>query len=375
MMAAMVDALPSLPRKGRGAVSNRDGRYEPTTRVAVDDGWRPHREAPVLADGGFDDDGEPALATTVTPDRSRTIITRNRSPDLPFDQSINPYRGCEHGCVYCYARPSHAWLGLSPGLDFESRLFAKFDAAELLAAELAADGYTCKPIAIGTNTDPYQPIERRHRIMRAILEVLAAHDHPVCIVTKSAMVVRDLDLLAPMAAKNLVRVYISVTTLDSELARCMEPRAAAPRRRLEAIGQLARGGVPAGVFTAPMIPGLNDWELERILDRATQAGASEASYTFLRLPLELKALFTEWLEAHYPDRAGRVLALIRESRDGKLNDARFGSRMTASGPHAQMIRKRFRLACRRLGLNARNWDFDTWRFHPPERPGQQLRLL
>ena len=297
----------------------------------------------------------PRLATTVTKDASRAVIARNQSPDIPFEQSINPYRGCEHGCVYCFARPTHAWLGLSPGLDFESRLFMKPDAAQVLERELRSPKYVCRTIAMGTNTDPYQPLERRERITRQILEVLSDFNHPVSIVTKSALVTRDIDILSDMAARGLASVFVSVTTLDRTLARRMEPRAATPERRLETLAALAAAGIPTGVMAAPMIPALNDMEMERILARAADAGAAAAGYILLRLPLEIKALFAEWLETHYPDRAARVTRIVRESRGGKTvrralwtthvgdrrirNDDRaaFRSRLQAARPqHAEM---------------------------------------
>lgn len=349
--------------KGRGAVGNPAGRYERYERVALDDGW------------GNMDEPPPPLKTTVARDASRSVITRNDSPDLPFDRSINPYRGCEHGCVYCYARPSHAYLGLSPGQDFESRLFAKPDAAARLAEELRRPGYACRPIALGTNTDPYQPIERKLEITRSILAVLSEHEHPVDITTKSASVLRDLDILAPMAGRRLARVRLSVTTLDRGLARRLEPRAATPERRLEAIGALARAGVPVGVMAAPMIPGLNDAELEAILEAAAQARATTAAYILLRLPCEVKELFEEWLKAHVPERARHVMNLIRQTRGGRLNDATFGRRMRGSGAYAELLAARFRIACTRLGLNRERVELDTTRFRLPPSPGDQLRLL
>ena len=358
------DLLPDRARKGRGAISNRVGRFEPTTREAVDDGW------------GRPGDDEPApLRTSVTIDASRSIIARNQSPDLGFDRSINPYRGCEHGCVYCFARPTHAYLGLSPGLDFESRLFAKPDAAALLDAELRRPGYRPAVMALGTNTDPYQPIEREMGITRQVLQTLSAFNHPVGIVTKSALVLRDLDILAPMAAKGLAQVHLSLTTLDRGLARRMEPRAATPALRLEAIAGLAKAGVPVGVLTAPMIPALNDMELERLLEAAAGAGATTAGYVLLRLPLEIKELFEEWLRSHVPDRADRVLRLVRDTRDGQLYDPAFGRRMRGQGPYAELLAKRFRLACHRLGLNRQRWRPELGLFKPPPRIGDQLSLL
>jgi DNA repair photolyase len=362
----MVDTLPDKARKGRGAIANPDGRFEAQTRVRVDDGW---------GTSTAECEEPPPLATTVSIDASRTIIARNQSPDIPFSQSINPYRGCEHGCVYCYARPTHAYFGLSTGLDFETRLFAKPDAAVLLAAELRKPGYKPSAIALGTNTDPYQPVEREMKITRSILETLAAFEHPFSIVTKSALVVRDLDIIAPMAAKRLAKVFISVTTLDRDLARKLEPRAATPPRRLEAIRALADAGVPTGVMTAPIIPGLTDWEIERLLEAAHAAGAASAGYTLMRLPYEIKDLFAQWLETHAPGKAKHVLSLVRQVRDGKLNDPEFGSRMRGSGPFAELIGKRFRIACARLGFNRNDWSLDLTRFRPPPAPGDQLRLL
>lgn len=321
------------------------------------------------------EDEPPRLATTVTPETTRTIITTNDSPDIPFDRSINPYKGCEHGCVYCFARPTHSYLGLSPGLDFESRIFSKPDAARLLRRELRRTGYRCAPIALGSNTDPYQPVERDLRITRALLEVMAEHRHPVTIVTKSDSVLRDLDLLAPMAGRRLVSVMISITTLDGRLARRMEPRAAVPHRRLAAIRALREAGVPVGVLASPMIPGLNDAELEAILAAAAAAGARSAAYILLRLPHELKELFTEWLETNYPLRAGRVLSLIRQVRGGRLYDGAFGSRMRGGGPHAEMLQRRFEVARRRAGLDGAPAPLDTSRFRVPAAPGDQMRLF
>jgi DNA repair photolyase len=354
---------PALPAK-RGAQTNPACRYDGERREAVDDGWE------VGAD-----DPPPPLATEIAEDASRTILTRNRSPDLPFDRSINPYRGCEHGCIYCFARPSHAMLGLSPGLDFESRLFVKPRAAELLAAELRRPSYRPAPIAIGTNTDPYQPIEGRYRIMRACLEVLADFNHPVTITTKGHGITRDIDLLAPMAAKGLAAVGISVTTLDRSLCRVLEPRAAVPERRLDAIGRLSAAGIPTTVLVAPVIPALTDHELERILEAGRQAGADSAAWILLRLPGEVAGLFEEWLATHRPDRAGRILSLIRQARDGHLYRAEFGRRMTGDGPVAEMLERRFRLAVRRLGLAERRpAPLRTDLFRPPPRAGDQLSL-
>jgi DNA repair photolyase len=353
------------PRRlhGRGAVSNASGRYEKQTRVLVDDGWRE------------DDEPAPSLKTEILRDTSRTIITRNNSPDISFSQSINPYKGCEHGCIYCFARPTHAYLGLSPGADFESKIFAKPNAAELLRRELSSPKYVPKVIAIGTNTDPYQPIERRLKIMRSILEVLYEFRHPVGIVTKSTLILRDLDLLAPMAELGLAKVALSVTTLDRKLAREMEPRASTPPRRLDAIRQLNEAGVPAGVMFAPVIPALNDDELESVLGEAAQAGARSAGYVLLRLPLEIKDLFREWLEANEPGRAKHVMSLIRSMRGGKDYDSQWHSRMKGTGPYAEMIAKRFHLAVKKLGLNRGSWSLDLSQFRRPAQAGEQLALL
>ncbi len=349
-------------RHGRGAQTNRSGRFEPVAYEPVDDGW--------------DSLGElDALATEVQEVPARRIITRNESPDIGFDRSINPYRGCEHGCIYCFARPTHAFLGLSPGLDFETKLFAKTNAAEALTRELADPRYAVRTIAIGTNTDPYQPIERRYRIMRRILEVLSAANHPVGIVTKSALVLRDLDLLTSMAERGLVKVALSVTTLDRKLARAMEPRASTPDRRMETLERLVQAGIPTSVMVAPVIPGLTDMEMERILERAAAAGVRQAGYVLLRLPLEIGDLFTEWLQANCPDRANRVLSLMRSTRGGRLYEAKWGERMTGEGPYAWMIGRRFELAAERLGLNERSIELRTDLFTPPTLPGQQLKLF
>jgi DNA repair photolyase len=358
----MVDRIPDMPRKGRGAVSNRAGRYETHATEAVDDGWRVEDE----------EDDLPPLRTTLTRDASKTIIARNTSPDVPFDRSINPYRGCEHGCVYCFARPTHAWLGLSPGLDFESRLFFKPDAAALLERELRRTGYDCRVLAMGTNTDPYQPVERKLGITREILKVLSAFNHPVGIVTKSALVRRDIDILADMAQRNLAQVCVSVTTLDARLAMTLEPRAPTPPKRLATIRSLAEAGIPVGVMAAPVIPALTDAELESILRAARGAGATTASYILLRLPLEISALFREWLAAHAPDRADRVMAILREQRGGKDYDAAFGTRMHGVGPHAEILRQRFERATRALGYDTlRMQRLEASRFRPPlARDGQ-----
>jgi DNA repair photolyase len=345
--------------KGRGAAGNPPNRFERLGRESVDDGW----------EGAADE--ESSLRTEVTLTRARSIISRNESPDIPFTQSINPYQGCEHGCVYCYARPSHAYLGLSPGLDFETKLFAKANAAQLLRAELSRPGYRCEVIALGANTDPYQPIERKYRITRSILEVLAECEHPLGIVTKSALVERDLDLLAPMARKGLVHVFVSIGTLDHELMRRLEPRTSAPGRRLEALGALARAGVPCGVLIAPIIPFLNDRDMEAVLERAAAQGATKAGYQILRLPYELKGLFKDWLERHYPLKATHVMSQIRQMRGGRENDARFSSRMSGEGIFAELQEKRFRLACERFGFNQRGYEaLDASRFRPPMSTGQ-----
>jgi len=349
-------------RRGRGAQSNASGRYEAEARVAFDDGWQSLEELP-------------PFKTTVSIDTSRKVIARNDSPDIGFDRSINPYRGCEHGCVYCFARPTHANMGLSAGLDFESKLFVKPDAPELLERELSAPRYSPRVIAIGTNTDPYQPIERRYEVMRGILEVLERAGHPVGIVTKSALVTRDIDILARMARRNLVKVALSVTSLDPKLARVMEPRAATPPKRLDTIRQLSEAGIPTSVMVAPVIPAINDMEIERVLDAAVAAGAKEAGYVLLRLPLELRDLFREWLIENFPDRHNHVFKLIRDMRGGKDYDAKWGERMTGSGPIAWMIGRRFEAACERLGLNRRKLKLSTEHFSPTRKRPQQLSLL
>lgn len=360
----MVDLLPDRAFKGRGAVSNRSGRFEAAERVRIDDGWdRP------------EDDDPPPLATTLSVDASRTIVTRNESPDVPFDRSINPYKGCEHGCVYCFARPTHAYLGLSPGLDFETRLFWKPEAPALLERELRRAGYEPRTIALGANTDAYQPVERELRLTRRIIEVLQDFRHPFGIITKSALVVRDLDLIAPMAADGLAGVSISITTLDRDLARRMEPRASTPAKRLEAIRRLADAGVPVAVLASPMIPALNDHELEAILAAGAEAGATAANTILLRLPLELAGLFEEWLRTHVPDRADRVLSLVRQSRGGALYRSGFGERMAGTGPYAEMLRARFKAAVRRHGLGGRRWDLRTDLFRVPPAPGDQMSFL
>jgi DNA repair photolyase len=359
----MNENSPDRPRKGRGAVSNRTGRFESQLREPVSDGWPGDGEEP------------PPLRTTLGVDKTQRIIAYNSSPDVPFDRSINPYRGCEHGCIYCFARPTHAYYGLSPGRDFETRLFYKPDAPVLLEKELRTPGYQPAPIAMGANTDPYQPVEREQRLTRRILQVLREYGHPVLIVTKSALILRDIDILAPMAECGLAAVTVSVTTLDRRLARLMEPRASTPAKRLAAIRALNEASVPTGVLTAPMIPGLNDPEMEAILEAAAAAGAKSADYILLRLPLEIKDLFEEWLAAHYPDRAGRVMTLLRDTREGAAYQSEWGKRMTGTGPYATLLRRRFDLARKRFGLDRRSHELDTSQFRPPPRSGDQLALL
>ena len=354
------------PVKGRGAVSNPAGRFETRTVDAIDDGWARPAESE-----------EPApFVTQVSPEPGKTIISRNDSPDIPFDQSINPYRGCEHGCVYCYARPTHSYLNLSPGLDFETRLFFKSRAAELLEQELGRPGYRVSPIALGANTDPYQPIERRLKVTRSILEILWRWRHPCTIVTKGTLIERDLDLLVPMASARLVSVMLSVTTLDDELKRVMEPRAAAPRARLRTMETLARAGIPVGALIAPVIPAINDHEIERLVEAVAAHGASSAGYVMLRLPNELTELFRDWLLAHFPLKAEHVLALIRQLRGGRTNDARFGTRMRGEGDLAALISQRFQLAVRRAGLDGeRRLELDTTAFCRPAPTTPQLALF
>jgi len=345
-----------------GALSNITGRFERNRGSFFDDGWQSLGDLP-------------GLKTSVTHETPKRIITRNQSPDISFDRSINPYRGCEHGCIYCYARPTHAYMGLSAGLDFETRLFAKDSAPQLLEKELADPKYAPRTIAMGTNTDPYQPIERGLRITRGILEVLARANHPVGIVTKSALVTRDLDILAPMAEKGLVKVAISVTTLDHKLSRTMEPRAATPERRIEALRQLSEAGVPTAAMVAPVIPALNDAEIETILARVADAGAREAGYILLRLPLEVRDLFEEWLVSELPDRAAHVMSLVRSMRQGKDYDATWGRRMKGTGPYAWSIGRRFELAAKRNGLNQERVRLDTTRFVRPHGERRQLSLF
>lgn len=353
---------PPLALRGRGARSNPDNRFAAHAREDFDDGW-----------GSLDAEAPP-LRTVLGEDTSRTVITYNRSPDVDFDRSINPYRGCEHGCVYCFARPSHAYLGLSPGLDFESRLFYKPEAATLLRAELAAPSYRCAPIAVGINTDAYQPVERRLHITRAVLEVLRDCHHPFTIVTKSCLVERDLDILAAMAQEHLVQVMVSVTTLRHDVARKLEPRASAPARRLETIARLNAAGVPVGVLVAPLIPVLTDSELERILARAREAGATTAGYVLLRLPHEVKDLFREWLAEHAPTQADHVMQRIRDSRGGRDYDPAFGTRMRGTGLFADMLAQRFRAAHVRMGF-AEGEQLDCSRFLPPREDRSQLELF
>lgn len=365
--ASFPDRLPDRPRKGRGALGNPDGRFETLARERVDDGWmnlESHGEEPE------------ARPTIVLVDTSKHVITRNDSPDVPFTLSINPYRGCEHGCCYCFARPSHSFLGLSPGLDFETKIAHKPDAAQILLRELAAPSYRCSPIALGINTDAYQPLERKLRLTRSLLQVLHDCHHPVSIVTKSTLIERDLDLLAAMARENLVQVIFSVTTLDTELARRMEPRAASPMRRLDAMRTLAAAGVPVGVLFAPLIPALNDHEMEAVLKAARDAAADSAGYVLLRLPHELKDMFRHWLAHHAPGKAKHVMSLMRDLHGGRDYDARFGTRMRGSGVFADLIAQRFRIACERLGLNAqRRRELDCSRFQPPTPATPQLSLF
>ncbi|WP_083206272.1 PA0069 family radical SAM protein [Stappia indica] len=348
--------------RGRAAGLNMAGRYEKESRDSFDDGW-----------GSLDE--LPPLKTHVQEERARTIITRNESPDISFDRSINPYRGCEHGCIYCFARPSHAYIGLSPGLDFETHLTVKPNAAELLERELSSPSYSPRTIAIGTNTDPYQPIERERKLMREILSVLDRCNHPVGIVTKSALVLRDLDILAPMAERGLVRVALSVTTLDRKLARAMEPRAATPAKRLEAIRGLSQAGIPTSVMIAPVIPALTDSEMERILEAACENGATGAGYILLRLPIEVSPLFRDWLLRHRPDSFRHVMNLIRSMRGGKDYDAQWGKRMRGDGPYAKQLANRFALACKRLGINRSRKSLTTELFIPPTAGGVQLQLF
>jgi DNA repair photolyase len=348
--------------KGRGALTNTTGRFEQWSRTEVDDGW------------GRDDEEITAPRTTLERDASRSVISYNNSPDVPFDRSVNPYRGCEHGCIYCFARPTHAWLGLSPGLDFETRLFYKPDAAERLRAELAKPGYRCATLALGANTDPYQPVERKEQVTRSLLRVLDATSHPVGIVTKSSLVERDIDILAAMAARGLARVAVSVTTLDRSLARKMEPRATAPERRLVTITRLAEAGVPVHVLVAPVIPVVNDSEIEHILEQTRNAGALDAGYVLLRLPLEIKDLFQEWLCEHFPERAEHVMNRIRDSHAGHVYRAQFGVRMRGTGQYADLVASRFKLAHKRLNFPGMP-ELQTTQFRPPVVESSQLSLF
>jgi len=361
----MDEPLPAMARKGRGAVSNATGRFEPEIRILTDDGW------------GSGDEDAPPLQTQYLRDTAKSVITRNQSPDIGFDRSINPYRGCEHGCVYCFARPTHAYLGLSPGLDFESRIFVKEDAPELLREELSRPGYRPKPIALGVNTDAYQPIEKKRQLTRRILEVLLEFRHPVTVITKSALVQRDIDILSEMARLHLVSAAVSVTTLDRVLARKMEPRAATPERRLDTITVLAQAGIPVTVMAAPMIPALNDAELETIIETAAKRGASAAGYTMLRLPLELAPMFEEWLNTHVPGKAKHVMSLIRQTHGGKIYQSQWGTRMRGSGAYAEMLRIRFERALHRLGLDRgrESRQLDCSIFRTPLQTDRQLSLF
>jgi DNA repair photolyase len=354
--APPTQSYPSRQTAGRGAVSNPGVRYDAHDSAPFDDGW----------DTLTQDVGDlPRLDTTLIRDSTRSAIAWNTSPDIGFDRAVNPYRGCEHGCIYCYARPTHAYLGYSPGLDFETKLIYKPDVAELLEKELRKPGYTATTLALGSNTDPYQPVERTLKLTRSILQVLDRYNHPVGIVTKSSGVLRDLDILSSMAKRNLARVHMSVTTLDARLARVMEPRAATPARRLHAIAELTRAGVPAGVLAAPMIPALNDAEMEKILEAAAKAGARHAGYVLLRLPLELRQMFEEWLHTHFPDRAKHVLSLVRQTRSGNLNDPRFHSRFTGQGVYADLLSRRFTRAARQFGFGEARTQLDCEQFAVP----------
>jgi len=347
---------------GRGSRSNVSGRYEHHSRILYDDGWESLKSSD-------------RIGTEVTEEIAKKIITTNQSPDISFDRSINVYRGCEHGCSYCYARPTHAYMGLSPGLDFETRLFAKVNAAELLEAEFSNANYKARTIAMGTNTDPYQPIERERRLTRAILQVMLKYRHPVAIVTKSALIARDIDVLKPLAELGLVKCAISLTTLDKDLARSMEPRACAPHKRLEAMEKLNQAGIPCVTMTAPIIPGLNDTEIETLLQAAAGAGAKEAGYVMLRLPLEVRDLFKDWLETHMPDRAAKVMSLISSMHEGKDYDATWGKRMRGTGPYAWSIGRRFEMAARRLGLNRSSLKLRSDLFVRPQEDRDQLNLF
>jgi DNA repair photolyase len=355
----VVDEIPFRTGKGRGAISNHGSRFDACHSVPIDDGWIPGEEAEFAT----------SLRTSVCRDTARTIITRNKSPDVPFELSVNPYRGCEHGCVYCFARPSHAYLGLSPGLDFETRLFCKPDAGKLLKAELARPGYRCRPIAVGINTDGWQPVERRLRITRQVIEVLQECDHPLSVVTKSALIERDIDILSPMAERGLVHVAVSVTTLQGDIARFMEPRAAAPQRRLKTIRALADAGIPVSILVAPLIPVLTDGELETILGRAREAGAADAGYILLRLPREIRHLFREWLDSHRPGMTDHVFRRMHEAHGGKAYDASFGTRMTGTGVYAGILARRFEVVKKKLGFHPFP-ALETEYFRPPVKTAQ-----
>jgi len=353
-----------LPLKGRGAIGNRGGRFQKQAEEWFDDGWNSLQ---------FETLSPPK--TLVFPDLSRTIVNKNQSPDIPFEQSINPYKGCEHGCIYCYARQTHSYLDLSPGLDFETKIFKKSQASELLDSFLRKKGYRCQPLCIGANTDPYQPIEKEHRVTRGLLEVLARFRHPVSIITKSALVLRDLDIFQDLAKDRLVKIFVSVTTLNATLAHQLEPRAAAPHRRLDVLAKLHEKGIPTGVMAAPMIPALNDFELEKIIEAAAKAGVETAGYIFIRLPHEVKDLFRDWLQTHYPDRAAHVMSLIQQSRNGSDYVAEFGERMRGTGAYAQLLRKRFEVCLRRYGIAKDSPALNTQLFSVPSRPGDQLNLF
>lgn len=339
--------------KGRAASSNMVSRFDPHTRESLDDGW-----------GSLDEEAPP-LRTEVMLDASRSVINYIQSPDLPFDRTLNPYRGCEHGCIYCYARPTHAYLGMSPGLDFESRLLMKADAVALLKKELAHPKYQCKPIALGMNTDGYQPIEREYQLTRQIIQVLSEANHPFSLVTKSSLVERDIDLIAPMAAKRLASIYVSITTLDRQVARRLEPRAAAPERRFETLRRLSEAGIPTGVMVAPVIPALTDCDMEQILEKAHEAGARKAGYVFLRLPHELSDLFQEWLQQYFPLKAQHVMSIVRQSRGGKDYQSEFGQRMRGEGIFADLLAHRFKLSCHKLGMSGERTGFCTDLFSVP----------
>lgn len=343
-----------LVYKGRAATSNQVSRFDPHRRQAIDDGWGTH------------DEDAPTLRTEVMLDAAKTVINYIQSPDLPFDRTLNHYRGCEHGCIYCYARPTHVYLGLSPGLDFESRLLMKADAPELLKKELAHPKYQCAPIALGMNTDSYQPIEREYQLTRKIIQVLSEANHPFSLVTKLSLVERDIDLIAPMAAKGLASIYVSITTLDRHIARRLEPRAAAPERRLETLRRLSDACIPTGIMVAPVIPALTDCDMEKILEKAHAAGARRAGYVFLRLPYELGDLFQSWLQQYFPLKAQHVMSIVMQSRGGKTYQSGFGQRMRGEGVFADLLAHRFKLSCQKLGMSGERLDFPTNLFHVPE---------